>query len=252
MVIDVKKLAYLLLAALLLSGCGVATTPPEPADVNIGESSADRILEIVGLSVDDVRSISRYDNSSPPDVPVQIVYREKDLKRLLESLQAVRLMEPANHTTTAAPGDYWSYRIDLFNGETIDINFNSGYVVSQGENYGYRNSAAMQQTMDELEEDPNLLHNDAYETVEKVTITTASGERTVTDRKKIEEYVRMFHWMTITGRSREPLTDGIAYTFLHKDGKITVFRYQGNLLATAEGTFQVKTNPEYLIAESSD
>ena len=247
-----KVLVCLLLAMLLLYGCGVATTPPEPIDVNIEEPFADRILEIDGLSVDDVQAIWRFDNSSPPEAPTRIVYREMDLKLLLEALQAVQLTGPEKSQSTAAPGDYWSYRIDLFNGETIDIHFNSGYVVSQGENYSYRNSAAVQQTMDELEEDPNLLHNDAYETVEKVTITTASGERTVTDRKKIEEYVRMFYWMTITGRSRETLADGITYTFHHKDGKEIVFRYHGNLLATAEGTFQVKTNPEYLITESSD
>ncbi len=244
-----KKLAVLILASLLLAGCGVPATAPEPTAAPAGMTFAEHIAEIEGLPASDVQAIWRFDDSSPPDTPSRIVYREADLERLLVALQAVRLTGPLNRNPTAAPGDYWSYRVILFSGRIIEIHFSSDHCVSQGSSFGYQNSAAVQQAMDELGEGPNLLANDAFETVDQVTITTTAGNRIVTEHKQIEQYIRMFHWMTITGRSRDALAGGTTYTFHHKHGQDTVLRYQGNLLATAEGAFIVKPNPKYLVSE---
>lgn len=252
MVMQMKKVALLLIIILLLTGCSRTTGAPNYIDVNAEKDFYDRIIEIEGLTVNDVQAIWRFDDSSPPDIPTRIVYREKDLQQLLVAMQAVRLTEPLLQKPTVAPGDYWKYRIYLFNGKTIEIHFSSSHVNSQGSTFSYQNSAVVQQTMDEIHDDPNLLKNDAYDTIEKVIIATATGEHTVVDQSQMDRYIRMFHWMTVTGRSHETLADGITYTFHHKDGKDIVLQYKGNLLATEEGTFQVEFNTDYLVTEQTD
>lgn len=210
-----KRLTLLLLIVFLLAACGAPAAVPEPTAVleptvvpePSTESFTNRIAEIDGLTVDDVQAIWRFDDSAPPDTPTRIVYREKDLKRLLEALQAVRLTGLVSPKASAVPGDWLKYRVYLLNGKTFDIGINSFSVNSQGKSCSYQNYASVQQVMGELERDPYLLGNDAYQTVEQVKITAATEEHIVSNRKQIEQYVRMFNWMNITGRSREPLND---------------------------------------------
>jgi hypothetical protein len=242
-----KKLVWLAMIAFMLTACSARVDIPGSTPIKSPEGTPSCITEVQGLTVADVSAIWRFDDSQPPDTPSRIIYREKELQVVLQGLQSVQLTGLDEPKETAAPGDYWSYRVYLFDGNIVLIRFNSHRVIVEGKEYKYQNVAPLQQALDNLGTDPFLPGNNAYEDVVQIKVAAAGSEYSVDDREQMNAIIRMFHHMTIDGRSRNELKDGAVYTLCYKDGSEIQLKYKDGQLATSEGTYQVKVDPSYFV-----
>jgi hypothetical protein len=248
-----KKLVIILITAIFLVGCtsqvnNTTTLPskitqkesssPVLSSTNPQEESMPRDIPVVrGLTADDISAIWQFDDSRPPDTPAYMLYKEKDIKAMLESLQAVRLTASVGPLSSMAAGDGWIYRIYFFNGNSREIVFNSHGVYVDGELYACEDGC--QELRIGVPEPVRVLSDDSYDTVNRVEITDAQGKRSVTDHEEIVKVVRMFQNITVYARSHDTVEGADEYIFYYKDGSKHHFKLKGDLLATDDGMYSI-------------